>query len=104
MIFARLLPAFSRDIINIYMSLIYVFVCDCVLSLEVTLQKRSEGPMWQELVLGDRRGEYVMSDEQAALIHERLTHLTSEDLVRPCSLHYTNNSTNKRLLSLPLIS
>ncbi|XP_019959970.2 nudC domain-containing protein 1 [Paralichthys olivaceus] len=49
-------------------------------SLEVTLQKRSEGPMWPELVMGDRRGEYVMSDEQAALIHERLTHLTSEDL------------------------
>ncbi|KAF7655002.1 hypothetical protein LDENG_00062180, partial [Lucifuga dentata] len=49
-------------------------------SLEVTLQKQSEGPMWPELVLGDRRGEYVMNDEQAALIHERLTHLTSEDL------------------------
>ncbi|XP_078146540.1 nudC domain-containing protein 1 [Centroberyx gerrardi] len=49
-------------------------------SLEVTLQKRSEGPMWLELVTGDRRGEYVVSDEQAALIHQRLTHLTSEDL------------------------
>ncbi|XP_077363659.1 nudC domain-containing protein 1 isoform X2 [Festucalex cinctus] len=49
-------------------------------SLEVTLQKRTEGPMWPELVMGDRRGEHVMSDEQAALIHERLTHLTSEDL------------------------
>ncbi|XP_062291954.1 nudC domain-containing protein 1 [Scomber scombrus] len=49
-------------------------------SLEVTLQKRSEGPMWSELVMGDSRGEYVMSDEQAALIHERLTHLTSEDM------------------------
>uniref|UniRef100_A0A667XH25 NudC domain-containing protein 1 n=1 Tax=Myripristis murdjan TaxID=586833 RepID=A0A667XH25_9TELE len=49
-------------------------------SLELTLQKRSEGPMWPELVMGDSRGEYVMSDEQAALIHERLTHLTSEDL------------------------
>lgn len=62
-----------------------VCVCLCaydfVLSLEVTLQKRSEGPMWPELVMGDRRGEYVMSDEQAALIHERLTYLTSEDLV-----------------------
>uniref|UniRef100_A0A3B4X9F9 NudC domain-containing protein 1 n=1 Tax=Seriola lalandi dorsalis TaxID=1841481 RepID=A0A3B4X9F9_SERLL len=51
-------------------------------SLEVTLQKRSEGPVWAELVMGDRRGEHVMSDEQAALIHQRLTHLTSEDLVR----------------------
>lgn len=60
----------------------YVYLYECVLSLEVTLQKRSEGPMWSELVIGDRRGEYVMSDEQAALIHERLTHLTSEDMVR----------------------
>lgn len=63
----------------------YLYVClcayECVLSLEVSLQKRSEGPMWPELVMGDRRGEYVMSDEQAALIHERLTYLTSEDLV-----------------------
>ncbi|XP_056154660.1 nudC domain-containing protein 1 [Lampris incognitus] len=49
-------------------------------SLELTLQKRSEGPMWPELVMGDRRGEYVVSEEQAALIHDRLTHLTSEDL------------------------
>ncbi|XP_063755648.1 nudC domain-containing protein 1 isoform X2 [Eleginops maclovinus] len=49
-------------------------------SLEVTLQKREEGPMWSELVIGDKRGEYVMSDEQAALLHERLTFLTSEDM------------------------
>ncbi|KAG7500831.1 hypothetical protein JOB18_031414 [Solea senegalensis] len=49
-------------------------------SLEVTLEKRSEVPMWPELVIGDRRGELVMNEEQAALIHERLTHLTSEDL------------------------
>ncbi|XP_061597220.1 nudC domain-containing protein 1-like [Cololabis saira] len=49
-------------------------------SLELMLQKRSEGPVWPELVMGDRRGEFVMSDEQAALLHERLTHLTSEDL------------------------
>lgn len=49
-------------------------------SLEVTLQKRNEGPMWPELVMGDRTGEYVTSEEQAALIHERLAHLTSQDL------------------------
>ncbi|XP_037119829.1 nudC domain-containing protein 1 [Syngnathus acus] len=49
-------------------------------SLEVNLQKRTQGPMWPELVTGDRRGEHVMSDEQAALIHERLTHLTSQDV------------------------
>uniref|UniRef100_A0A3Q3AI60 NudC domain-containing protein 1 n=1 Tax=Kryptolebias marmoratus TaxID=37003 RepID=A0A3Q3AI60_KRYMA len=49
-------------------------------SLEVSLQKLSDGPMWPELVMGNRRGELVMSDEQAAQIHQRLTHLTSEDL------------------------
>lgn len=52
-----------------------------VLSLEVTLQKRTEGPMWPELVPGDRSGEQVISDEQAALIHQRLAHLTSDELV-----------------------
>ncbi|CAL9690743.1 unnamed protein product [Knipowitschia caucasica] len=50
-------------------------------SLEVTLQKRTEGALWPELVLGDRRGELVMSEEQTAQIHERLKHLTAEDLV-----------------------
>uniref|UniRef100_A0A3P9PHQ2 NudC domain-containing protein 1 n=1 Tax=Poecilia reticulata TaxID=8081 RepID=A0A3P9PHQ2_POERE len=48
-------------------------------SLEVSLQKLGEGPMWPELVLGNRRGELVLSDQQVALIHDRLTHLTSED-------------------------
>ncbi|XP_037549101.1 nudC domain-containing protein 1, partial [Nematolebias whitei] len=49
-------------------------------SLELSLQKLREGAMWPELVTGNRRGELVLSDEQAALIHDRLTHLTSEDL------------------------
>ncbi|XP_062846849.1 nudC domain-containing protein 1 [Trichomycterus rosablanca] len=49
-------------------------------SLEVTLQKRSEGPLWTELVLGDRRGQYVVDEDQAAQIHQRLAHLTSEEL------------------------
>ncbi|XP_041933032.1 nudC domain-containing protein 1 [Alosa sapidissima] len=49
-------------------------------SLEISLQKREEGPMWPELVLGDRRGEHVVTEEQAALIHERLAHLTTDDM------------------------
>ncbi|XP_062301704.1 nudC domain-containing protein 1 [Osmerus eperlanus] len=49
-------------------------------SLEVTLQKRDQGPMWPELVVGDRRGEFLISEEQAALLNERLTHLTTEDM------------------------
>uniref|UniRef100_A0A8C5H610 NudC domain-containing protein 1 n=1 Tax=Gouania willdenowi TaxID=441366 RepID=A0A8C5H610_GOUWI len=57
-------------------------------SLEVTLQKRSEGPMWPELVMGDRRGQYVMSEEQATLLHQTLAHLTSEDLVNLASHQY----------------
>ncbi|KAL2079920.1 hypothetical protein ACEWY4_023713 [Coilia grayii] len=47
-------------------------------SLEISLQKREEGPLWPELVLGDRRGEYVVSEEQAALIQQRLAHLTTD--------------------------
>ncbi|XP_058610296.1 nudC domain-containing protein 1 isoform X2 [Onychostoma macrolepis] len=49
-------------------------------SLEVCLQKRSEGPLWSEVVLGDRRGEYLMSDEQKSQLQQRLSYLTSEDL------------------------
>ncbi|XP_066572053.1 nudC domain-containing protein 1 [Amia ocellicauda] len=49
-------------------------------SLEITLQKKEEGPMWPELVMGDRRGQFVLDQAQAAIIHEQLTHLTSEDL------------------------
>ncbi|XP_066531985.1 nudC domain-containing protein 1 isoform X2 [Hoplias malabaricus] len=49
-------------------------------SLEVTLQKRSEGPQWSELVLGDRRGEYIFSEEQTSQLHQRLAHLTAEQL------------------------
>ncbi|XP_063042057.1 nudC domain-containing protein 1 [Engraulis encrasicolus] len=48
-------------------------------SLEITLQKREEGRTWPELVLGDRRGEYCVSQEQVDLIHQRLAHLTTEE-------------------------
>lgn len=75
------------DYVWIMCEIVYMCPVNVLLSLEVTLQKRSEGLMWPELVMGDRRGEYVMSDEQAALIHERLTHLTSEDLVRLTHYH-----------------
>lgn len=76
----------------------------CAPSLEVTLQKLSEGPMWAELVMGNRRGEYVVSDEQAALIHQRLTHLTSEDLVRPYGGGEFNGTTRDLQHSMGLIS
>ncbi|XP_056598039.1 nudC domain-containing protein 1 [Triplophysa dalaica] len=49
-------------------------------SLEVILQKRSEGPLWAEFILGDHRGEYLFSDEQKSQIHQRLSYLTAEDL------------------------
>uniref|UniRef100_A0A8C2GY76 NudC domain-containing protein 1 n=1 Tax=Cyprinus carpio TaxID=7962 RepID=A0A8C2GY76_CYPCA len=49
-------------------------------SLEVSLQKRSEGPLWSEVILGDRRGEYLMSYEQKSQLQQRLSYLTSEDL------------------------
>ena len=53
----------------------------------MTLQKLEEGSTWPELVPGDGRGEYVVSEEQAALIHERLTYLTVDDLVRDARTH-----------------
>uniref|UniRef100_A0A8C1B8C7 NudC domain-containing protein 1 n=1 Tax=Cyprinus carpio carpio TaxID=630221 RepID=A0A8C1B8C7_CYPCA len=49
-------------------------------SLEVSLQKRSKGPLWSEVILGDRRGEYLMSYEQKSQLQQRLSYLTSEDL------------------------
>ncbi|KAJ8000278.1 hypothetical protein DPEC_G00203180 [Dallia pectoralis] len=50
-------------------------------SLEVSLQKTTEGPVWPELLMGgDGRGEYLLSEEQAAALHERLTYLTSDDM------------------------
>ncbi|XP_056876824.1 nudC domain-containing protein 1 isoform X1 [Takifugu flavidus] len=48
-------------------------------SLEVTLQKCVVGPTWPELVMGDQRGEHLVGEEQAALVHQRLAHLTSQD-------------------------
>ncbi|KAF5901268.1 nudC domain-containing protein 1 isoform X1, partial [Clarias magur] len=49
-------------------------------SLEVNLQKRSEGPLWSEVVLGDKRGQYIVDEEQAAQIHQRLAYLTAEEM------------------------
>uniref|UniRef100_A0A3B3SZV5 NudC domain-containing protein 1 n=1 Tax=Paramormyrops kingsleyae TaxID=1676925 RepID=A0A3B3SZV5_9TELE len=57
-------------------------------SLEVSLQKSSEGTVWPELITGDCRGEQLMSKEQAALLHERLAHLTAEDGVNLASHQY----------------
>lgn len=48
----------------------------------MTLQKRSEGTTWPELMMGDKRAVDMSSDEQDALFHERLSDLTSEDLVQ----------------------
>ncbi|XP_028646745.1 nudC domain-containing protein 1 [Erpetoichthys calabaricus] len=49
-------------------------------SLEINLVKKNEGPMWPEVVMGDRNGEFIMDPAQAALIMEGLKYLTSEDL------------------------
>lgn len=72
----------------------WVYVCMRVSSLEVNLQKRSEGPLWSELVLGDKRGQYVMDEEQAAQLHQRLSYLTAEELVCHCSLPFFFSSTS----------
>lgn len=62
----------------------------CVYSLEVNLQKRSEGPLWSELVLGDKRGQYIVDEEQAAQLHQRLAYLTAEELV--CHVLFLSSS------------
>ncbi|XP_033914708.3 nudC domain-containing protein 1 isoform X1 [Acipenser ruthenus] len=49
-------------------------------SLEITLLKKNDGPMWRELVMGNQRGEFIMDPAQADMINEGLRHLTSEDL------------------------
>ncbi|RUS88328.1 hypothetical protein EGW08_003899 [Elysia chlorotica] len=46
--------------------------------LEIFLQKVEEG-MWSSVLVGDTRGELVMTPEQLEAIHQRLAHLTSED-------------------------
>ncbi|KAK3772897.1 hypothetical protein RRG08_024082 [Elysia crispata] len=46
--------------------------------LEIFLQKLEEG-MWPSALVGDTRGELVMTPEQLEAIHQKLAHLTSED-------------------------
>ncbi len=36
--------------------------------------------MWPEVVEGNQDGEYVVDADQARIIHERLAHLTSQQL------------------------
>ncbi|KAM9307512.1 nudC domain-containing protein 1 [Gastrophryne carolinensis] len=49
-------------------------------SVEVTLLKRDVGSMWAELIIGDKRGEFVADPTQAAAIADQLMHLTSDEL------------------------
>lgn len=48
--------------------------------LEVSLSKKDR-TMWSLVVRGNMRGEMVASEEQLAEIHNRLSHLTSEQWV-----------------------
>ncbi len=48
--------------------------------LELTLDKESAGP-WSTVVVGDTRGQLVLDPEQAATIHQSLSHLTSDTWV-----------------------
>ncbi|NWY04874.1 NUDC1 protein, partial [Nothoprocta ornata] len=47
-------------------------------SLEISLIKKSEGPQWPELIVGDTRGELIIDPSQRAAMAESLMHLTSE--------------------------
>ncbi|PIK58046.1 putative nudC domain-containing protein 1 isoform X2 [Apostichopus japonicus] len=49
--------------------------------LEVGLAKKEdEMLMWPEVVVGDQMGEYFVDPDQARIIHDRLAHLTSDEL------------------------
>lgn len=49
--------------------------------LEVGLAKKEdEMLMWPEVVVGDNTGQYLADPDQARIVHERLAHLTSDEL------------------------
>lgn len=48
--------------------------------LKVHLHKK-EPNMWPLVIIGNTKGEMVMSEEQVAEIHQRLEHLTAEQWV-----------------------
>ena len=58
--------------------LFYLFLSP---SLEISLIKREEGPLWPELIIGDAQGEYIMDPAQNAAVAEHLMHLTSDEMV-----------------------
>ncbi|XP_074842849.1 nudC domain-containing protein 1 isoform X1 [Carettochelys insculpta] len=49
-------------------------------SLEISLIKKDEGPIWPELIVDDTRGEFIMDSSQYSAVTERLMHLTSEEM------------------------
>lgn len=51
--------------------------------IDLILSKKTEG-QWPLVVKEDTRGEMVADPSEAAVIHERLAHLTSDELVRTC--------------------
>lgn len=46
--------------------------------LEVTIVKREEGLMWQELVKGDTKGKEVVDPALVEEMHQRLAHMCSD--------------------------
>jgi hypothetical protein len=46
--------------------------------LEVTIVKREQGLMWQELVKGDTKGKEVLDQALVEEMHLRLAHLCSD--------------------------
>ncbi|XP_078395943.1 nudC domain-containing protein 1 isoform X1 [Cetorhinus maximus] len=49
-------------------------------SLEIFLLKKIRGVTWPQLLIGDRRGEFIVDPDQASQINECLLNLTSEEL------------------------
>jgi len=49
-------------------------------TLEITIQKRVEGRTWMQVVEGEDKGKLLVDPAEAAEIHEKLKHLTSETI------------------------
>jgi len=62
-------------------SLLAYQCCIFILRLEVYLTK-SPGDWWSELVSGDGRGEMITDSDVADRIHENLSYLTTDTMVR----------------------
>lgn len=49
--------------------------------IEIILSKNDKSTVWSSLIVGDQRGQKVLDAESAAEWHQRLIHLTADEMV-----------------------